>query len=312
MQGSLERPPIVLRSKRTRGIGLVAVSVIFVAIALFQFATAKPSLNAFLNLGLFGLTGLVGIWMLVAPYRLVIGPDGLTQTMLWRTMKFAWTDIYNFRPIGIGLTNKMIGFDYLRDPPKRRALRRLNAAFAGVQGALQPGWEIPPQDLANILNEARERWLEVPEGAVQPGVYAPPPQNSLLAALTGARTNRKGFWLATAIVFAVAIGMSLVGPARSGLAGVTTLLFVRIYASRLHDFGRSGWWQLLLYGVQFPAVILIAGAGALPPGGLIGVGLLIQLVFTAVIGAIPGDPGTNRFGPPPNQHSAIAIAETFR
>lgn len=312
MQGSLDRPPIVLHSKGGRAVLLVAISAIFIALTLFQPASAGLFGNRFLGLGLFGFLGLTGVWMLVAPNRLEIAPSGLTQKVLWRTRKFAWAEIYNFRAIEVGLTTKMVGFDYLTESPKRRTLKRLSSALSGVQDALQPNWEIRSQDLANLLNEARERWLEIPEGAAQPGVYANPRQAPLLAALTGTRADRKSYWMATAVVFAVVVAMAFVPAVRPGLTGVTPLLFVRIYASRLHDFGRSGRWQLLLYVVQVSAVILIVRAGVLPSGGAVGVGFVIQFAFTAAIGAIPGNPGTNRFGPPPNQPSAIAIAETFR
>jgi hypothetical protein len=52
----------------------------------------------------------------------------------------------------------MVGFDYT-DPSPKGIVRKLNAAVAGVQGALQPGWEIGPQALADLLNQARAHWL---------------------------------------------------------------------------------------------------------------------------------------------------------
>jgi len=281
-------------------------------LGLISLESTGPSLASVFSFGFFGLCGLVGLGLLIAPPRLEITPSGLTQKVLWRTTKFAWTDIYNFRPAGLGLANKTVGFDYLTERPKGRGLKRLNSALTGGQGALQPGWEIPPQNLANLLNEARERWLDASAAVAQPSVYANPSQPALMAALTGARIDRKGYWQAAFVVFAGVVSMSFVLGVHDGLAPLTTLLFIRIYASRLHDFGRSGWWQLLLYGIQIPAIVLVGTAGGLPPAASVGVGFLTQLIFTAVVGAIPGNPGANRFGPPPNQRSAIAIAETFR
>ncbi len=60
------------------------------------------------------------------------------------------------------------------------------------------------------------------------------------------------------------------------LVGLAALLpTTAVTARRLHDIGRSGWWQL---------VLLIP---------------LVGLVMTVVWGARPSDPGTNRFGPSP-------------
>ena len=312
VQGSLDQPPIVLRSRRARAVWLIIGSAGFVTMGLFSLESTGPSLASLLSIGFFGLCGLVGAGLLIAPPRLEVSPSGLTQMVMWRTTKYAWTDIYNFRPAGLGWANKTVGFDYLTERPKGTGLKRLNTALAGRQGYLQPGWEIAPQDLANLLNDARERWLEATAGAAQPSVYATPSQPVLMAALTGARIDRKGYWLAAFVVFAGVVSVSFVLGIHDGLAPLTTLLFIRIYASRLHDFGRSGWWQLLLYGIQIPAIVLVGTAAGLPPAASVGAGFLTQLIFTAVVGAIPGNPGANRFGPPPNQRSAIAIAETFR
>jgi uncharacterized membrane protein YhaH (DUF805 family) len=253
----------------------------------------------------------VGLGMLISPSRLEIGPSGLVQTVLWRNTKFEWADVYNFRPAIIGLTNKAVGFDYLTERPKRAALRGLNTALAGVQGSLQPGWEVAPEALAGLLNDARERWLTAAGGS-PPIVPAAPYRPSLLAGMAGARINRKAYWLSTGVVFAIAFALAYVPGMQRGVGSLTTVFFIRIFASRLHDFGRSGWWQLALYGVQLPAIILIGTAGGQPISVMVGVGLLIQLIFTAVLGVIPGDRDANKFGPPLNQPTPIARSEPFR
>ena len=41
-------------------------------------------------------------------------------------------------------------------------------------------------------------------------------------------------------------------------------------------------------------------------------GLASQLIFTVVLGTIPGQAGPNRFGPEPGQPTPLASSETFR
>jgi uncharacterized membrane protein YhaH (DUF805 family) len=311
MLGSLDQPPIVVRASRARAAWLVVGSAVFVAIGLFLWEPKDSDVERLLCIGFFGLCGAIGLGTLIVPNRLEIGPTGLTQRVLWRTTRIAWTDAHNFRPAIIGLTNRTVGFDYLTERPKRMALRALNTALAGVQGSLQPGWEIAPQALANLLNDARERWL-ASEVAPPQTVSSPLSQPGLFAGIAGARINRKTYWLATGIVFAIAITLAYIPGMQRGVGSLTTVLFIRIFASRLHDVGRSGWWQLVLYGAQLPAIILVGAVGGQPISVMVGVGLLIQLIFTFVLGTLPGDREANRFGAPPNQPSPAAISETFR
>lgn len=98
------------------------------------------------------------------------------------------------------------------------------------------------------------------------------------------RASRPEYWwffLSYVIVYFVA----LVLDAALGTSGVLTLLVALAYflpmlaagVRRLHDTGRSGWW-LLISLVPF-------------------VGAIVLIVFLAS----PGEPGSNRYGPPPGE-----------
>ena len=96
------------------------------------------------------------------------------------------------------------------------------------------------------------------------------------------RLNRARFWLVILVWWLIRIGVPYCFylyysyPAESlDINDVTVSPAVYesgMIFSRLHDFGASGWWVLLL----------------LVPG--------VELIFTLIIGLIGSDRGTNRFG----------------
>lgn len=105
---------------------------------------------------------------------------------------------------------------------------------------------------------------------------------------------------------------------------------VCVYAKRFHDSGRSGWWYLAVFGVQFLFGLIIAGVLAANmmsdvQGAAIGTpewqslqqevarrnflptqlaGTVLELIIAFVVARLRSDPGENRFGPAP----AAAIA----
>lgn len=137
------------------------------------------------------------------------------------------------------------------------------------------------------------------------------------------RIGRQAFWIAWLALLGVNVVLGWI-PLIGWLLGLLSIYCsVCIHATRLHDMGRTAWLQLIPVVVWIVAIILIvAGAGgsaivaALADGreeavaaaalGGLGIGLLAvivafltQLAFLLWIGLTPGQPGPNRFGPPP-------------
>jgi len=135
------------------------------------------------------------------------------------------------------------------------------------------------------------------------------------------RSGRTEFWIGIAILFVVGIGLTLFQIA--GASAVTTFLWIILWARRLHDLGKSGWTILIPVGLM-----LLASFGAFALGGdelvqamrymqansgeisdngarllliFAGVIVLIQGGFTIWLGSKNGEPGSNRFGPPPGK-----------
>ena len=313
MEGSLDRPPITVRASRTRGVGLAIGSAIFVAlIGMSGLGSNRIDTGLVLSIAFFVLCGAVGLALIVWPAKLEIGPAGIIQKALWRTTRYAWTDIYDFRATALSLTSKAVGFNYLNGPPKRSTLRKLNSALVGVQGTLQPGLGSDPAALANLLNQARERWLETPETAVGARVHVHVTPATGFSGLSGARMSRRTYWIVVGVFLTLVVGLSIAPGVGAGtlttIGRATTVPLIWVFARRLHDIGRSGWWQAPFYVVQILAVVAAAVEGG--PASLLAFGL--QLIFTAVLGAIPGTAGDNKFGPAPGQPTPAAQSEVFR
>jgi uncharacterized membrane protein YhaH (DUF805 family) len=137
------------------------------------------------------------------------------------------------------------------------------------------------------------------------------------------RIGRGEFWIAFLILTAahmVVHFIPLIGTAFWVYLGVC------VYSKRLHDMGKSGWWQIL---PAVATVILVsagvvmggfgifmavaagntnAATGALMAfGGLLVLALIwlaVHLIFTLWVGLTAGEPGDNRYGPAPAPVSA--------
>ncbi len=315
MQGSLDRLPIIIRGRRWRG-GLTAALGLLIASPGLLPAGQNSSQAVSLVFGL--LISGMGLWMAVAPSRLEITATGVRQTVLWRTSRYGWNEIYDFRPVQFGLRPTGVGFDFIDPTTKRAGLRQFNRSLVGVHGVLQSGWEIKAVALAALLNQAREQALN-PAGA--PGQAPAGDRTALPAApgwptpaggIIGARIGRKRFLIMAGVLLTLTVGLSLLAGRKGGVSGGGSVLFIWIFTARLHDIGRSGWWQAPLYVAQVAVVLalMLAGHQTVEVAG--GAAALLQIAFVIALGSQRGDPGANRFGPPPGQPTALAQSEVFR
>jgi len=112
------------------------------------------------------------------------------------------------------------------------------------------------------------------------------------------RAARAPSWLSAAVLLGLAaLYEAVVGDTLHWMTGwfVYPALFFSgacVLSKRLHDRGRSGWWAVL---------ILFSIVAVWPhPASFLDFGFMVVLVWAAVeLGAMPGEPGTNRFGPNP-------------
>ena len=112
------------------------------------------------------------------------------------------------------------------------------------------------------------------------------------------RLGRTGFWVAAAIVIAIAsVYETWVPPTLHWLTGwfiYPGLLWAGacVLSKRLHDRGRSGWWA---------ALILFALVAVWPhPRGFGSFVFTLILIWAAIeLGVMQSESGANRFGPSP-------------
>ena len=139
---------------------------------------------------------------------------------------------------------------------------------------------------------ARSRGLSGPE----PQKTAAPAKSARRRLLDG-RLNRAQFWATLITLMAVNVFCQTVLHLRLGATQGVLLTFC---IPRLHDTGRTGWIAggVLIAEVvaMFAAICFLHGAAAhLALAGLV-LGLFGLLIL---LGAMPGDPSENRYGPPP-------------
>ena len=112
----------------------------------------------------------------------------------------------------------------------------------------------------------------------------------------GYRMNRATFalWMAVMfIAYAVVIALDVRPPAIEAMSSFAIV-------PRLHDLGRNGRWFLLVAAVEILAFIIgasIGGKEGIRIAG--GAFLLLFLLFVSVLGMIPGQRQSNRWGDPP-------------
>jgi uncharacterized membrane protein YhaH (DUF805 family) len=280
---------IVIKGSRWRGAAFAAALATLAALTAGALG-ASPATAALagLWLALAAAAAVAGAWLATAPARIA-----------GRVRRWTWVEIYDFRPVLLGLASRRVGFSLAARP--RPALGRLTEAAFGVEAALAPGWEVDAATLARLLNAARERWLERAAGVAD----ARPP---LRAGFVGARTGPLAYWLAIAALMGLTALLAKAGWPLAALA--LAPWSARTYAGRLNDCGWSGWWQLTLWAVL--AISAAASLGAQPLPHALDLAFAAWTIFTVGLGLAPGDGQPNRFGPRPGEPSPLALAEAFR
>jgi hypothetical protein len=164
VQGSLDQPPIVVRSSRSTAFVMLIISIVFVLLIL-KIPNRNPTVS-YLGIAFFGLGIPFSAWRFIRPDILIVAPEGITWRSALRTAHWQWSDVQSFRPYSPGrrrTVSKHLGFDFTESYyGQGRRLRHIIKATTGVEGSLGGGWELSAAELADLLNTARTQWAGVP------------------------------------------------------------------------------------------------------------------------------------------------------
>lgn len=137
---------------------------------------------------------------------------------------------------------------------------------------------------------------------------------------TDGRIGRRDFWIGIAIIFGIAVVAGWIPVLGQLIALALIYPSICLQAKRLHDMGKTAWLMLVPMGVGMVCSAVAAAMGGMAAIGLgaggeaaaagaamAGVGAFLVLILAVVVsfgfllwvGLSSGDPGENRFGPPP-------------
>lgn len=104
---------------------------------------------------------------------LTIDAEGFEFASLFRRRRIAWSDISEFGILTVQSGTRMVGFNYVPDYPHSVKARAFSRAFTGCEGGLPDTYGMSVEELADLLNRARDASLprteeELPDRNVNP------------------------------------------------------------------------------------------------------------------------------------------------
>ena len=149
--------PATFRTSRIKVAVLLTSSVAFVATGVWM-ASEKP-LIGYLCIVFFGLCALVfTVQLHPNSSYLTVSPDGFTFCALFRQTFVPWSQTTEFVVVNVR-NHQMVGWNYALGYQGQKAGRVLAKAIAGVEAALPDTYGIKASDLANLMNDARRRYV---------------------------------------------------------------------------------------------------------------------------------------------------------
>lgn len=161
MRGNLDRPPIVIYSSALKSFALMVGCALAAAFCWFDHSLDPSATHAASGLVAFGLGAPYYAWLYLSPNVLTISSNGLTLQTRWRRAGWSWDQVSHFRALRVHIASRHVGFDLAEQSPGSISFMQYYVRYAGADELLGGGWEIGANQLADLLNAARARWLAV-------------------------------------------------------------------------------------------------------------------------------------------------------
>ena len=147
--------PMKLLPSRLKMLRMLAIAAAFVAIGVLM-REKEPVLGVLVST-FFGVGTVVLLTQLSrkAAY-LELSQDGFTFSTLFKTRRFAWSDVAGFRVVAMR-GHRMVGWDFTPGYAGQASGRRLASRLVGVEGALPDTYGRRAEDLAELMNELKAR-----------------------------------------------------------------------------------------------------------------------------------------------------------
>ena len=234
--------PLVLRPSRLRTVGTLAGSVALTAVCGWAFVDERSVVMA-VGVLLFGAAVVIAVLQLLpGNASLCISPEGLLVRgqIGSRSWSSSWNEIEHFRAYDVDQygTTKQVGFDRRDLTPDRQGVWKTVArGMTGVDAALPDTYGMRAEDLATLLEEARERY------ATEHDVSASERADRELAE-RAARVRQDRLPLVTALLAVVCAGVYVLQASRYGVAPDSLELLDAGGTSR-DEVADGRWWTLL-------------------------------------------------------------------
>jgi hypothetical protein len=154
--------PATLRPSRKQAALLFLVCLLFVIGGVWMVLDGKP-MGYFCG-GFFAL-GLPAFALQFHPRAayLHLAPDGFTFCSLFRAHTVRWAHVREFAVIYIGL-NRMVAWNFTPDYPATGRARAVSKSLSGYEAALPDTYGMRPQDLVELMEGLRQRYVETQNG----------------------------------------------------------------------------------------------------------------------------------------------------
>ena len=152
---------LVLKSSRVKWFFVTFGGLVFVFGGFLMISSGDEPAKAWLVTLFFAAVALIGLFQLIKPMTLELGPDGFVQRTMGRTMSYRWDEVSEFGVYTIRTrliaTNSFVNFTPLSKMDTKTA--KVSRALTGGAAQLSDTFGFKAHELAEVMNQYRQKAL---------------------------------------------------------------------------------------------------------------------------------------------------------